>query len=206
VIAVVDYGIGNVRSVLNAIEYIGEDGIITSSKNEIDDASHIILPGVGSFGNGIERLRKTGLDEVLHEQVFSKGKHVLGICLGLQLLTKKSEEHGLHQGLGWFEAEIKKFDFADNALKIPHVGWNEVSLDPHHPIFSGLDSMKSTFYFVHSYHVVCDDPNVVIATSNYGYTFPVALAYDNLVATQFHPEKSQDNGIHFLENFFAWKS
>jgi len=206
-IAIIDYGMGNVRSVFNALSYIGEDPVITKSESKIKDATHIILPGVGSFGNAMENLKNRGLVELLNKEVVKKGKPFLGICLGAQLLTKRSFEHGVFEGFGWVDAEVKEFEFnGETNLKLPHVGWNNIILKKDHPFFANLEDGQRTFYFVHSYHIRCQDESTIAATCEYGYPFTAALAKDNIVATQFHPEKSQDNGVQLLENFVEWKS
>lgn len=204
-IAVIDYGMGNVRSMVNALEYIGEDAVVTADARIIDGASHLILPGVGAFGDAMANIVNRGLDEILRVQVFQKGKPFLGVCLGLQLLAKSSEEHGDHKGLGWFDAEIVKFKFEGIQMKIPHMGWNDIVPQKQHFLFSKLTGSQLTFYFVHSYHIVCHEKQDIAATCEYGITFTAAIARDNIVATQFHPEKSQDNGIQILKNFVAWK-
>ncbi len=204
-IAIIDYGMGNVRSVYNTIEYIGEEAIITSDPSEINDASHIILPGVGAFGDAMTNLAKRDLIDVLRQQVFEKGKPFLGICLGLQLLAKFGHEHGFHNGLGWLDAEVIKFKLEGTSLKIPHMGWNDIKLMVDHPLFSGLNEDQTAFYFVHSYHIVCSNEKNVVAVCNYGYDFAAAVYEDNFIATQFHPEKSQENGIQVMENFVNWR-
>ncbi|MEW5743974.1 MAG: imidazole glycerol phosphate synthase subunit HisH [Nitrospirota bacterium] len=203
-IAIIDYGMGNVRSIINALYYIGYDAVITAEPQQIDDASHIILPGVGAFGDAMVNIVRRGLDEILKKQVFEKGKPFMGICLGLQLLAKCSEEHGHHNGLGWFDAEVLKFNLNGSRLKIPHMGWNEITPASDHFLFSHLKNTERTFYFVHSFHIVCHKQNDVAATCEYGINFNAAIARDNIVATQFHPEKSQDNGIQVLKNFLEW--
>ncbi|CAB5086886.1 Imidazole glycerol phosphate synthase amidotransferase subunit HisH [Olavius algarvensis associated proteobacterium Delta 3] len=204
-IAIIDYGMGNVRSVFNALDFVGRDARITSDQTQIDRASHIILPGVGSFGDAMRNLRERHLDDILTVQVAEKGKPILGICLGLQIMARVSEEHGRHEGLGWFDAEVRRFQFDEAGLKIPHVGWNDIHLQIEHPIFANLKEAERSFYFVHSYHVVCRGNLYVAATCRYGFDFACAIARDNIVATQFHPEKSQDNGIQVIENFVNWK-
>lgn len=204
-IAVIDYGMGNVRSMTNALYYVGHDAVVTADPKVIDNASHIILPGVGAFGDAMHNITVRGLDAVLRQQVLEKGKPFLGVCLGLQLLAKSSEEHGHHVGLGWFDAEVIKFKFNGNErLKVPHMGWNEVVPRTDHAIFRHLKDTEMTFYFVHSFHIVCRRQSDVAATCDYGLTFAAAVARDNIVATQFHPEKSQDNGIQVLNNFLEW--
>lgn len=203
-IAIIDYGMGNVRSIINALYYIGSDAVITADPQQLDDASHIILPGVGAFGDAMGNIVSRGLDGILWKQVFEKGKPFLGICLGLQLLAQSSEEHGYHKGLGWFDAEVIKFNLNGSRLKIPHMGWNEITPISNHFLFAHLKNTERTFYFVHSFHIVCHKKSDIVATGEYGITFNAVIGRDNIVATQFHPEKSQDNGIQVLKNFLAW--
>lgn len=204
-IAVIDYGMGNIKSVVNALLYLGEDVAVTADPGKIEDASHIILPGVGAFGKAMSNLEKLDLVNILNDQVSKKGKPFLGICLGLQLLAKSSHEHGVHSGFGWIDGDVRKFNIDDAGLKLPHMGWNEIVPKTEHPVFNHLKDDQYTFYFVHSYHIECNDTGDVAATCDYGYEFPAVICRDNIIATQFHPEKSQDNGIQFLENFIEWE-
>lgn len=203
-IAIIDYGMGNLRSVFNALTYLGQDVVITSQPYKIRDSSHIILPGVGAFGKAMANLEERGLIGILNQEVLKHGKPFLGICLGLQLLAKCSYEHGFHSGLGWFEGEVNRFKFNGNDLKFPHIGWNNIMLKIEHPFFARLQDGQLTFYFVHSYHITCDKPDNIAATCEYGYEFTAVIAKENIIATQFHPEKSQDSGIQLLENFVRW--
>jgi len=202
-IAIIDYGMGNIRSLSNAIEYIGRDVVVTSDPRVIKDANKLILPGVGAFGDAINAIREKGLDEILYKDVVEKKKPMLGICLGLQLLALSSDEHGFHKGLGWLKAEVTKFDPALR-IKIPHIGWNDICYTEPHPLFRGLKNNERAFYFVHSFYIKCKNPEDILATCNYGIDFTAAICLDNIVATQFHPEKSQDNGIQVLKNFLKW--
>lgn len=203
-IAIVDYGMGNVRSLYNALQYIGCDAAVTSAPEEIQRAERLILPGVGAFGDAMQALRERGLDEILDQEVRRIGKPILGICLGMQLFAKSSEEHGIHAGLGWLDASVEKFRVSP-PLKVPHVGWNSIRFAENATIFGGMKSGERNFYFVHSYHVNCHDRHDVIATTDYGGEFVASVQRDNIVAMQFHPEKSQDNGIHVLQNFLKWR-
>jgi glutamine amidotransferase len=204
-VAIIDYGRGNVRSVANAIEYCGADAVVTADPAAIDDASHILLPGVGAFGDAMAALAGCGLPEVLRRQVFEKGKPFLGVCLGMQLLADRGLEHGDHAGLGWISGEVLRLTPGPDALKIPHMGWNEVTLTREHPVFARMRSDQLVFYFVHSYHFVAADPETVLGLCEYGRRFTAIVAKDNIVATQFHPEKSQDSGIELLQNFVKWR-
>jgi glutamine amidotransferase len=202
-VAIIDYGRGNVRSVANALEYCGADAVVTADAAVIDDASHIVLPGVGAFGDAMAALQARGLPEVLHRQVFAKGKPFLGVCLGMQILAERGFEHGAHAGLGWIKGDVVRLAPGPDALKIPHMGWNDVRTSAPHPLFKGLRPGQLTFYFVHSYHFRAA-PEAVLATCDYGAAFVAAVAKDNIVATQFHPEKSQDSGVEVLQNFVRW--
>ena len=203
-VAIIDYGRGNVRSVFNAVEYAGADAVITDDPKIIDGATHILLPGVGAFGDAAAELKARGLPEVLHRQAFEKGKPVLGICVGMQMLAATGLERGEHTGMGWVDAEVRRLEPGPDCLKIPHMGWNSVTLSREHPLFEGFNETTLVFYFVHSYAVTTDDTDKILGTCTYAVPFVCALAWDNIVATQFHPEKSQDSGIEMLENFVSW--
>jgi len=204
VIAIIDYGMGNVRSVRDAMDSLGEDVVITARRDEIASADRLILPGVGAFGDAIANLDARGLKPILSDEVLVKRKPFLGICLGLQLLAESSSEHGLHRGLGWIDGTVVRFD-AGSQLKIPHMGWNDVRKASGHPLLDGLTDVQLCFYFVHSYHLVSPRPDHVVATCDYGIRFPAMVARDNIAATQFHPEKSQDSGVRLLKNFARWQ-
>jgi glutamine amidotransferase len=199
---------GNVRSVRNALESIGESAVVTSDPGVIRDADRLILPGVGAFGDAMSNLRKRDLVGVLTDQVIDERKPFLGICLGMQLIARSSSEHGRHPGLGWLDADVVRFDLSDNghrALKVPHMGWNEIMPSTEHPVLAGLRPDQFVFYFVHSYHLVSHEHRDVAAKCDYGYPFDAAVARGNIFATQFHPEKSQDNGLQVLRNFAKWQ-
>ena len=204
-ITVVDYGVGNLRSVAKALEAVGAEVRVSSRAEDLRQAERLVLPGVGAFAPGMANLKAAGLVDVLTEEVRDRGKPLLAICLGQQLLARESEEDGLHAGLGWLPGRVVEFDLRGTSLKVPHMGWNEVLPQEESPFFEGLGP-ASNFYFVHSYHVVCDDPQMVVATARYGITFTAALRHENIFATQFHPEKSQENGLRLLRNFVAWKA
>jgi len=205
VITVVDYGVGNLRSVAKALEAVGAEVRVSSRAEDLRQAERLVLPGVGAFAPGMANLKAAGLVDVLTEEVRDRGKPLLAICLGQQLLARESEEDGLHAGLGWLPGRVVEFDLRGTSLKVPHMGWNEVLPQEESPFFEGLGP-ASNFYFVHSYHVVCDDPQMVLATARYGITFTAALCHENIFATQFHPEKSQENGLRLLRNFVSWKA
>jgi glutamine amidotransferase len=199
-IVIVDYGIGNLASVLNMFKKIGaKDVCISSDKRVIEKASKILLPGVGAFDTGMANLEKYELIDVLTNKALVEKVPVLGICLGMQLLTKKSEE-GFKNGLGWIDAETVKFDFNPSLkLKIPHMGWNYIKVDKSNPLID--IGNENRFYFVHSYHVKCFDEVQSIATSNYGLDFTCMINKRNIYGAQFHPEKSLKFGMKLLENF-----
>jgi glutamine amidotransferase len=203
-IAILDYGMGNVCSVEKALDYLGAEACLTADERKLADASHLILPGVGAFGDAMQNLRACGLVEILARQVFEKGKPLLGICLGLQLLARSSTEHGLHEGLGWIAGKVERFELDESSYKIPHMGWNDITPAHEHPLLAGLTRGQRDFYFVHSFHIRCDDAKDEAAYCEYGYRFTAAVARDNIFAVQFHPEKSQDNGLQVLRNFLDW--
>ncbi len=202
-IAIIDYGMGNVQSLSNVIEYLGSDVVVTANRREIEAADRIILPGVGAFGDAMTAIRDRGLDIILYKEVQIRKKPMLGICLGLQLLGKSSEEHGYHDGLGWLDARIVPFD-SGTGVNVPHIGWNDIVFKDPYPLFTGLKEGERDFYFVHSYYMECNDLSDVYATCDYGIRFVAAIKRGNILATQFHPEKSQDNGIQVIENFLCW--
>jgi glutamine amidotransferase len=204
-VVVVDYGICNVRSVVKALELVGATVRVSSAPRDLQEAERIVLPGVGAFEHGMTNLATRGLIEPLADQVLGKGKPFLGICLGMQLLARTSHEFGVHEGLGWLPATVTAFALEGEGLKVPHIGWTEVSLDRASPLFAGVSKAPS-FYFVHSYHMVCDTTDLVAASAEYGVRFTAAVQRDNIFATQFHPEKSQDDGLRLLENFLQWQT
>ena len=202
VIAIIDYGMGNLRSVQKAFEKIGKNAVITSDPFELDSASKIVLPGVGAFKDAMEELDKRGLIDSIKKNVKS-GKSFLGICLGLQLLFSKSFEDGDHEGLSLFPGSVIKFDnkFLKDKLKIPHMGWNSVKFTGSNiPVFKNMPD-ESYMYFVHSYYVWPDEKSIIIGETDYGITFPSVVWKDNIYVTQFHSEKSQKIGLDFLRNF-----
>lgn len=202
-IAIVNYGMGNLRSVHHALDMVGADALITTHPEDLHAAERIVLPGVGAFGECVQNLHASGLVEALTAEVLHKGKPLLGICLGMQVLASLGYEMGLHQGLGWVPAVVQRFEVEHLGLKVPHVGWNEVIPQRDTPLFHGIQK-DLTFYFVHSYHLVPDAPETTLASCDYGGWFTAAILHDNMFACQFHPEKSQQNGLRLLENFLAW--
>ena len=199
-IAIVDYNMGNLRSVKNAFGKIGYPAIIEKDAQKIDSYDKLVLPGVGAFGDAMEHLKSTGLDEALKEFAQS-GKPMLGICLGMQLLFEKSYEFGEHEGLGLIPGKVVSFDKSrfDHRLKVPHMGWNELFVQKESPLFAGLPE-AFYLYFVHSYHAVCED-EYVIGKTVYGYEFVSAVQKENIFGLQPHPEKSHENGLKILRNF-----
>ena len=194
-IAIVDYGMGNLRSVQKAFEYIGQNAIITSNAEDLRRASHIVLPGVGAFKDAVTALQESLLIDVIKEEV-KKGKPFLGICLGMQMLFDKSFEDGDHIGLGLIKGEVVRFD---TNLKVPHIGWNEISVKKNTPLFEGIEDRN--FYFVHSYHAGGCDVNDIETTCEYDYEFISSVNKGNVYGVQFHPEKSGDTGLKLLANF-----
>lgn len=201
-IVIVDYGMGNLGSIVNMLKKIGAHAKISADIHEIRSAEKLILPGVGAFDAGMKRLRELNLVETLNDEVIGKRKPVIGLCLGMQLITRKSEE-GSETGLGWVDAETIRFRFDTQTanLKIPHMGWNDVSIQREGVLFSGMSGTENRFYFVHSYHVTCHRSEDILATTHYGYDFVSALQHENVMGTQFHPEKSHKFGMRLLKNF-----
>ncbi len=195
---IVDYGMGNLRSVQKGFEKVGCQAIISRDPDQIRNAPRLVLPGVGAFPECMKNLSRLNLIEPILEFIRS-GRPFLGICLGLQLLFDESEEFGIHEGFKVIRGRVKAFS-RDMGLKIPHMGWNEVSFRDHAPIFRGIPD-RSYFYFVHSYYVLPEDTSDVAGETEYGITFTCAVARDNVFAVQFHPEKSQGNGLKILANF-----
>ena len=197
-IAVIDYGAGNLSSVKKALDYLGAESVITYDKRIIDSASHIILPGVGSFGDAMDMIRERGLEETIRNAASGK-KHFLGICLGLQLLFEESEESPGAEGLGIFKGKIARIP-GGNGIKVPHMGWNSVSFKQTDGIFRDIPD-ESYFYFVHSYYLKDADSSIVAGTTDYSVNIQCAVQCGNVAATQFHPEKSSEAGLRLLKNF-----
>ncbi|MCT7487114.1 imidazole glycerol phosphate synthase subunit HisH [Aliarcobacter cryaerophilus] len=196
-IVVIDYGMGNLGSIANMIKKVGHKSIITSDLDEIKKATKLILPGVGSFDNGMKNLQERGMIEVLNQKVLVEKIPILGICLGMQLMTKTSEEGNL-AGLGWVDAETKKF--VSDTLKIPHMGWNIIKHQKSSQLFDELESEKR-FYFVHSYCVSCNHQEDILTTTNYTHDFVSSFEKENIIGVQFHPEKSHKFGMSIIRNF-----
>ena len=198
-IAIVDYGMGNLRSVQKAFEYLGYDAAITDQSKALENASHIVLPGVGAFRDAIAALKAKDLDGMIKKEV-AEGKSFLGICLGMQMLFDRSLEDGEYEGLGLIGGEVVRFD---TDLKIPHIGWNTLYYNKRTALFDGIDD--NYFYFVHSYHAAKVANEDVETTCVYGYEFVASVNRDNIWGVQFHPEKSGDTGLKVLKNFGAIK-
>jgi len=222
-VAIIDYGSGNLRSAEKAVERalrdqgVGQPVIVTSCPDEVARADRIILPGVGAFGDCIAGLRALdGMAECLEQAVIKQGKPFLGICVGMQLLATIGQEHGVHKGLNWIGGKVKKIPpmgqnlkipHMGQKLKIPHMGWNQIDIAgacQTHPIFSDMKSGDHA-YFVHSYKFEADDPAHVMATADYGGALPAIIGRDNIIGTQFHPEKSQGVGLQLMGNFLLWR-
>ena len=194
-IAIIDYGMGNLRSVQKAFEYLGNKAVITQQPSEIQKADKVVLPGVGAFRDAMQTIKQKGIDKVLYDVVEQK-KPLLGICLGMQMFFEKSYEYGEHKGLGILQGEIVK---VPENVKIPHMGWNSLNIKKKSPLFEGL-SEEPYVYFVHSYHLNTE-ADIVSATTYYGKEIQVAAQKENVFALQFHPEKSGDVGLNILQNF-----
>lgn len=199
-VAIIDYGAGNLSSVKKALDYLGAESEITQDRELIMSASHIILPGVGSFGDAMDAMKERGLVETIKEAALS-GKPFLGICLGLQLLFESSEESEGVSGLGLLKGRIIEIP-KDKGLKVPHMGWNSISIKQNNGIFKGIEE-GGYFYFVHSYYLTGAEDDAVAAETEYGVGIECAVQRGNLCATQFHPEKSGRLGLRLLENFLA---
>lgn len=196
--AIIDYDAGNIKSVEKALQALGEEAIITRDREKILNAEHVILPGVGAFGDAMSKLRSFGLEEVIYE-VVQKGIPFLGICLGLQLLFERSDESDGVKGLGLLKGEILRIP-DEPGLKIPHIGWNSLKRPRGGRLFQGI-SEDSYVYFVHSYYLKAEDESIVTATAQYGTLIHASVEKDNIFACQFHPEKSSEVGLTILKNF-----
>lgn len=201
-LTIIDYKAGNVRSIQNMLKKIGYKSIISDKIEDIENADKLILPGVGAFDYGMEQLENSGLISILNKKVLQDKTPILGICLGVQLFTKGSDE-GQKKGLAWFDAQTIKFDKTKlpSNYKIPHMGWNVISYNPDNKLFQNLHEVPPRFYFVHSFHLQVNNENDILATTNYGYEFAVGLEKENIVGVQFHPEKSHKFGMQVLRNF-----
>ena len=193
---IIDYNVGNLHNLKNALDYGGIESILASYADDVKKADRILLPGVGAFATAMNHLKDSGMLEALHEKVQS-GTPMLGVCVGAQLLMDNSEEDGFHYGLGWIQGEVKRFS---HELKIPQIGWNSVAQQKKNLLFKNV-SDEMHFYFVHSYHLEPANSDQVLGITNYGYDFASVVFKDNLWGVQFHPEKSQNAGLQLLKNF-----
>lgn len=204
-LVIIDYKVGNLTSIRNMLKKIGHTNVLISGNlKDVEQATKLILPGVGHFDYGMNQLHVSGLVDLLNRKVLEQKVPILGICLGAQLFTRGSEE-GKQKGLSWIEADTIKFDsskFTDN-LKIPHMGWSDVNIVKDEPLFINLPN-DSRFYFVHSYHLKCYNNNDIAVTASYGYNFAAGVIRDNIMGMQFHPEKSHKYGMQLLENFIKY--
>lgn len=199
-IVIIDYGMGNVGSVKNALLFLKQEFLISNKKEDIAASSHLILPGVGAFAEGMEALEKFGLVEILGKQVLEQKKPFLGICLGMELLAATGTEGGLHEGLGWVKGQVRRFQIDEKTYPVPHIGWNDVTVPRDSVLFQ--DTEPNIFYFVHSYHFVAEE-DARLAMGEYGEPFAAAIEKNNIFGVQFHPEKSQKSGLKVLENFLS---
>jgi glutamine amidotransferase len=203
-VALIDYGAGNLHSVHNALKAVGADVVVTADANIVRAADRIVLPGVGSFKACAEGLRALpGMIQAMTERVHVGGAPFLGICVGMQLLANRGLEHGETAGLGWIDGEVRLIEPSDPSIKIPHMGWNDVALMPHakeHPVVDAGEA-----YFLHSYHFAADNASDVLALTDHGEGLVAAVAKDNILGVQFHPEKSQKFGLELLERFLTWR-
>ncbi|BCA94941.1 imidazole glycerol phosphate synthase subunit HisH [Legionella antarctica] len=200
IIGIVDYGMGNINSVYNALTYLGYEAEIVTTVQEIERCSHLIVPGVGSYAKAMANIAELGVDVAIVNHA-KMGKPLLGICLGMQILSEVGEEGGNIKGLGLIPGRVQLLDLVD--LPVPHVGWNSLNFNADHPMFASLKKHVD-FYFVHSYFFDVESPENVLASSDYGNQFAAIVGKKNIVGIQFHPEKSQDNGLLLIENFCEW--
>jgi imidazole glycerol-phosphate synthase subunit HisH len=199
-IAVIDYEMGNLRSVTNAFNALGSSVEIVAHPEQLRVADAVVLPGVGAFGDGIRNLRERGFVDALDEEIRTRGKAFLGLCLGMQLLATTGTEHGSNAGLGWIPGGVRRLEQNDSTLRIPHIGWNDVRFTTTNGLYAGLGESQ-TFYFAHSYVLDPEDPGVVSGLCDYGSEFVASIEMSNIFGTQFHPEKSQKAGLAVLGRF-----
>ncbi len=199
-VVIIDYGLGNLNSVKNALDFIGYPAIISNKKEDIENADYLILPGVGAFSEGMKNLQSLGLIEILKKEVLEKKKPILGICLGMQLLAEESEENGIHKGLGFIKGKVERLK---TNLRLPQVGWNNIIIKKDSILLKELPD--DNFYFVHSFAFQEKIEDIVTSTCNYGNDFAATIQKDNIFGTQFHPEKSHISGIKLIRNFLNFK-
>lgn len=201
-IAIVDYGLSNLTCVRAAVERVGYTAEIVREPAQLDRAERIILPGVGAFGDAMANLRVGGMAEALDRHVRTLGKPFLGICLGAHLTARDSDEYGLHEGLGWFDAQVRRIAPTDRRLRVPHTGWDNLDQLRSCPLFEGVPE-DALFFYTHSHAITCDDAGALAGSCDYGRPIAGALHRDNIFAVQFHPEKSQRFGLRLLHNFLS---
>ena len=207
-VAVIDYGSGNLRSAAKALERVcgADDRVaVTADADRVAEADRVVLPGVGAFADclaGLDAL--PGMRGALEHVARERRRPLLGICVGMQLMAKRGFEHGSHEGFGWFDAAVRRLNPRDSALKVPHMGWNELEIDRKHPLLDGLPAGAHA-YFVHGYGFMAEDESDVVAHVEHGGRVCAAIARGNLAGTQFHPEKSQRTGLRVLANFLRWR-
>lgn len=201
-VGIIDYGLGNLRSVAGAVQKLGHEAVVSSEVGELERADRLILPGVGAFGDGMSNLARLNLIAPLTRMVLGEGKPCLGICLGAELMARESDEFGRHEGLGWIAASVTRIVPDDPAVRVPHVGWNAVRHSEDCPLFRDIPQ-EALFYFVHSYKICCDGPGTAVAECEYGGPVTAAIQRGRIFGTQFHPEKSQRHGLALLGNFLS---
>jgi glutamine amidotransferase len=205
--AIIDYGMGNIQSIRNGLDVVGQPADVVSEPSELDDPTGIIVPGVGAFPDGMRNLQSQGFVEPLERLVVEEDVPYLGLCLGMQFLAERSHENGGYDGLGWISGDVTRIDSGDSSVRIPHMGWNEVRFTDHNRsvLFREFDG-TGTFYFVHSYHLSADtrDEAVVTAAATHGTEITAAVRKDNIFGVQFHPEKSQGSGLAVIQNFVTY--
>lgn len=199
-VTIINYGMGNLKSVRNAFEVLGASVEVVDSPREMNHVNRIVLPGVGAFGDAMHNLRTMGWVDALEKEVRQKQKPFLGLCLGIQVLATTGTEHGHFEGLNWIPGTVKRIKPADPTLRIPHIGWNDVEIVRDDGLYQGLGK-KQAFYFVHSYVICPEDPTVITGLCEYGTRFCASLQFQNIMATQYHPEKSHKTGLAMLKNF-----
>ncbi len=199
-IGIVSYGMGNIRSVCNVFDYLGHETLVVTDPGDLDRVDKILIPGVGAFPAAMEKINNSGFAAALNDQVLARGKYVLGICLGMQLLAEEGDEFETCPGLGWIPGRVEQIPRGDGSLRLPQVGWNELKPQRDCRLLSGVDN-DTNCYFVHSYHLKAADEKHITATVDYGGPVTAAVAHNNIFGVQFHPEKSQRVGLGILDNF-----
>lgn len=202
-IGIIDYGMGNLLSVYSAFDYLAADVMICKYPEDLANVDRIVIPGVGAFKDCIDKIDSSGFREALNHEVLTRAKPTLGICVGMQIMASNGTEGGDHKGLGWFDATVVRLMPTDPEKRVPNIGWNDVDFNSTIPLFKGLPK-KVDFYMVHSYYMKTIDTANVVASYDYDYPVTAAVLKNNIFASQFHPEKSQDYGLKILENFITW--